>query len=52
MTFLPEHDCQAVGHTQQSAELVPCGLTCFPISATFGFSLVLPVFLKAPLEKK
>lgn len=51
MTFLPEHECQTVGHTQQSADLVPCGLSCFSIFAAFGFSLVLPVFLNAPSEK-
>lgn len=39
MTFLPEHVCRAVGHTQQSAELVPCGLSCSSIFAAFGLSL-------------
>lgn len=43
LTFVPEHECRAVGHTQQSAALVPFGLSCFSIFATFGFSVVLPV---------
>lgn len=39
MTFWPEHECRVVGHTQQSAELVPCGLSCSSIFASFGLSL-------------
>ena len=36
MTFLSEHECGAVGHAQQSAELVPSGLSRSSILATFG----------------